>query len=200
MRKTRRVLSLFLAVAMVLSTLMGLTAMTASAITFTDTNGHWAESEINTWSTRGVLNGYEDGSFRPDDNISRAELTKIVVSVKNVTNLSATTFSDVPSTEWYSSYISRGVAAGYVNGYEDGTFLPDNAITRQEASAIFARAYSLADNGDVSRFTDASQIESWAVKRAISESGGSYKRLRGRNVQTFRLYHPRRGRSDLGQT
>lgn len=73
MKTTRRIISVVLAIAMVLTTI-GMVAV--SAAEYGDTAGHWAESYINTWSDNGVIQG-DNGSFRPDDAISRAEVAQV---------------------------------------------------------------------------------------------------------------------------
>lgn len=107
----------------------------ATTANFSDSNSHWASKEIATLAKAGILNGYNDGSFRPDDFITRAEFAAIAARFDK---LSAGTmhFSDVPSTHWAYSVISSAAEKGWVNGYSDGTFRPENSITRAEVVKI----------------------------------------------------------------
>ena len=147
MKRVRRTLAVVLAVAMALTTFS--IGVVSAANTYSDISGHWAESYINKWSNRSVINGYEDGTFRPDNYISRAEAAKVIVSAKGVTALSGVTFTDVADGEWYALYVSRAVAAGYVTGDAEGTFRPDDPITREEACAIVARAYAVEGSAEL---------------------------------------------------
>ena len=168
MRRLKKSLALLLALAMVLSTFA---ITTVSAQTFSDTSGHWAESWINKWSDKGVINGYEDGTFRPDDFITRAELAKIISTAKGYTALADIAFADVAGDEWYVSDLKKCVAQGVIGGYEDGTFRPDAYITREEASAMFVRAYNVNAIGMLN-FADNNDISEWA-KTAVTALVGA---------------------------
>lgn len=102
----------------------------------------------------GVIEGYEDGSYRLENNLTRAEFTKVAISVsehrKAVSSaLSTSPYSDVPHTLWSAPYIRLAAEKGYVNGYLDSTFRPDAPITFAEATAVFLRilGYSNSDFG-----------------------------------------------------
>ena len=88
----------------------------------------------------GLLRGYEDGSFRPDNPISRAECVVLLSRLIEVP-AGSSTFSDVPETHWASSAISAGTSAGWLAGYPDGTFRPDQNITRLEAVKMINTAF-----------------------------------------------------------
>lgn len=95
----------------------------------------------------GIMGGYEDGSFRPDKTITRAEVARLVTSALGVsldtpqdsidTNLTSNiTFSDVPAEYWASKYIAYLTLSGYLDGYEDGTFRPEDEISYAELTKI----------------------------------------------------------------
>lgn len=107
---------------------------------FDDVIKHWAKGYINAAADKGIVNGYEDGSFRPDNNITRAEFAKIIAKLteKEVHEKSAG-FSDAKG-HWAEAYIAVLAEKGVITGYEDNTFRPDNPITRAEAVAIINRA------------------------------------------------------------
>ena len=159
MRKFKKSMALVIALAMVLTT-FGFTAV--SAANFPDTQGHWAESEIDKWSNAGVINGYSDGQFMPDANITRAELAKIISTERQYETSADISFSDVSGDEWFVDCLKMCVAQGIIGGYEDGTFRPDNAVTREEAATMFQRAYKINSIGLLS-FTDSSSISDWAT-------------------------------------
>lgn len=158
MRRLKKSMALLLALAMILTT-FGIT--TVSAADFSDTSGHWAEGVIEKWSNAGVVNGYEDGTFLPDANITRAELAKIISTAKQYTALADISFTDVSADDWYVEDLRKCVAQGVIGGYEDGTFKPDNAVTREEAATMFQRAYKVNTEGLLS-FSDNDSISEWA--------------------------------------
>ncbi|MCH5186322.1 MAG: S-layer homology domain-containing protein, partial [Oscillospiraceae bacterium] len=96
-----------------------------------------------------VFSGYEDGSFRPDNNITRAEFTVAICNAfaiaSNSKSTSKSKMSDM-NEHWSKGYVDALVKAKYINGYEDGTFRPDNYITRAEAVAILNRAIGRTAN------------------------------------------------------
>jgi hypothetical protein len=96
---------------------------------------------IITAVKHNIIEGYDDGTFRPDDPVNRAEALKILLLATGVTPLededtTEREFSDVPSDSWFSPYIERAVALDFIEGYEDGTFRPGQSITRAEASKL----------------------------------------------------------------
>ena len=110
----------------------------------------WYNNAISTLSNMGIINGYEDGTFRPDNPITRAELTKIAVSFfgSASNNFAVSSFTDVNSNAWYSRFIAAAEELGLVKGYGDGTFQPDNPITRAETCAIVNRTLKRAPHKD----------------------------------------------------
>ncbi len=97
----------------------------------------WFNNAISTLSNAGIINGYEDGSFRPNNPITRAEFSKIAVSFFSyVDEEYQGLFPDVPADKWYALYVEAAKELGLINGYEDGTFRPEQNITRAEACTI----------------------------------------------------------------
>ncbi len=107
---------------------------------FTDITSALDDHCIASLSVIGLLRGYEDGSFRPDNPISRAECVVLLSRLIEVP-AGSSTFSDVPETHWASSAISAGTSAGWLSGYPDGTFRPDQNITRLEAVKMINTAF-----------------------------------------------------------
>lgn len=130
-----------------------------------DYNGHWAESTIQKWIDEGKINGYPDGSFRPDNKITRAEFVQLVNnSLVDYTSQTSTPFADVKSGEWYEKAVNTAFATEYIKGYSQTQFGPTKNINREQAAAIMSRIQYLADNTTaVSAFSDSSNISSWAV-------------------------------------
>lgn len=117
---------------------------------FTDVaSGAWYNNAVSTLTRAGILDGYADGSFRPNASITRAEFTKIAVSFfKHVGGASANPFSDVPESAWYAEFVKAAAELGLIDGYEDGTFRPNAPITRAEACTIVNRTLGRAPDKD----------------------------------------------------
>ena len=98
----------------------------------------WAANYIGYMQQFGIVTGYEDGSFRPDAPVTRAEFAAIASRFEKLTQGSAS-FTDVPDTHWAVKYINFAATRGWVTGYEDGTFKPEHSITRAEVAAVTCR-------------------------------------------------------------
>lgn len=117
---------------------------------FTDVaSGAWYNNAVSTLTRAGILDGYEDGSFRPNASITRAEFTKIAVSFfKHASGASSNPFNDVPDSAWYAEFVKAAAELGLIDGYEDGTFRPNAPITRAEACTIVNRTLGRAPDKD----------------------------------------------------
>ena len=102
----------------------------------------WCNNAISTLSNMGILSGYSDGTFRPNAPITRAELTKIAAGFfadKRVTAHYDGRFSDVSGSEWFISALEKAIEEGVVEGYGNGTFAPNQYITRAQACTMINR-------------------------------------------------------------
>ena len=100
--------------------------------------GDWYKTAVDIVARQGVVKGYEDGTFRPNQPITRREFAAI--AARYAGNIDTwRTFRDVPSTDWAYTLINRVGGAGWITGYEDNTFRPNNLITRAEVVAIVNR-------------------------------------------------------------
>ncbi|WP_282936535.1 S-layer homology domain-containing protein [Paenibacillus sp. RC67] len=187
--KTRKTVASFLVFSMVFS--MGTTGLAANVDTtkttaastgsnakdsFSDVSTHWAAREIGNWSQKGIINGYEDGTFKPNVPISRAEFVSLVNRVLAYPREATQTFPDVSSSAWYSKDISKAAAAGIVFGDDNGNFKPEAPISRQEAAVILSRAFDLKahDKKASDRFADAGTIASWSKDHVNALVEGGY--------------------------
>ncbi len=162
MSKTRRIIAMVLTVAMVL-TAFGM--VTVSAASYSDTNGHWAESYIDTWSNNGVIQG-DGGYFRPDDAITRAEVAQVTQNVIGYVDKANNTFSDMVPGSWYEDAILRLVAAGALTGNSDGTMEPDLFMTREQAMTMLGRAYGLTvenTQAGITQYSDYQAVSDFAT-------------------------------------
>lgn len=124
----------------------GVYAAIATDISFNDVASHWAKSYVDLLSHKLIVDGYEDGSFGPERNITRAEFAAIVTRSLGLDTsvTSSTYFSDVQSGDWYAGVVNAAVQSGIVDGYEDGTFRPNAQINREELAAMVVRALAYA--------------------------------------------------------
>ncbi|MDO5310539.1 MAG: S-layer homology domain-containing protein [Clostridia bacterium] len=179
--KFKKLLSLAAAAAVTVSALPSV-----FADSYSDISGHWAEAAINRLSDNGIIQG-SDGKVRPEDYISRAELSTVlynamggdgtaaksteysqtgtgdqwVSSALSDGNEDAAGFSDFDADKWYASALKWAVGAGIITGYEDNTLKPENPVTRQEAVVIIQRACGIDGSGDITA-SDAAEVGDWA--------------------------------------
>ena len=140
---------------------VGCTVMTANA--FADTDGHWAESAINKWSGEyGIIQGYDDGTFRPDKSITRGAFAGILDRFLHFQNASpADTFSDTAGTYWEDAILKLHASGIYLGN--QGAALPSSTITRQQAVAMIGRAFRIAPETAAPDYTDTDQIAEYAL-------------------------------------
>jgi len=145
----KKLLTALLVVAMVLS----LTSV-AFAATFNDTGDldKDTQSSIAKLTALKIINGYPDGTFKPDNNITRAEFAKIacvaggMLSSADILKSSPSKFTDVKVGEWYTGYINLATAQGWVKGFPDGTYKPNAQITYAEVITVLIRLLGYNDN------------------------------------------------------
>ncbi len=116
----------------------------ATPVPFPDMEGHWFRyrEAVDYLRAKGIIGGYEDGSFKPNQTINRAELLKIVFKGKSgVQPAKRRCFSDVNPNEWYAPYVCTAKQRGIVDGYPDGTFKADEPVNFAEAIKIVLNAY-----------------------------------------------------------
>jgi len=105
---------------------------------FSDGNNIWCSQEIMTTAAAGIISGYPDGSFRPNNNITRGEFAVIVSKFFDGNGVYNGILTDIHG-HWAEQYIQRAFAANFISGYPDNTFRPDAFITRAEAVSIINR-------------------------------------------------------------
>ncbi len=151
---------LLMTVAMAASLITVPMAQAADASPFTDVpTDHWAYSNIVELTNAGVVSGMGDGTFEPESELTRAEMTKLLVCATDVydeTRAYNAAFYDVAEDEWYAGYIASGLASGMYGSEYDVLFMPDSALSRGECvewiinvlGADSSREYSYADISD----------------------------------------------------
>lgn len=147
--------------------------------TFSDVpKGYWAANYIGYMQQFGIITGYSDGNFRPDAPVTRAEFAAIASRFEKLTEGSKS-FADVPDTYWAARYINFAATRGWVTGYSDGTFKPENPITRAEVAAVTCRLlersadqnYIRSHFNELRTFSDMTESH-WAYWYAMEAANG----------------------------
>lgn len=147
--------------------------------TFSDVpKGYWAANYIGYMQQFGIITGYSDGSFRPDAPVTRAEFAAIASRFEKLTEGSKS-FTDVSDTNWAARYINFAATRGWVTGYSDGTFKPENTITRAEVAAVTCRllersadqSYIRSHLKELRTFSDMTESH-WAYWYAMEAANG----------------------------
>ncbi|TBL71506.1 S-layer homology domain-containing protein [Paenibacillus thalictri] len=133
----------------------------ASAGNFTDLTGHWAEASVLELVKRGAINGYPDNTFKPNNQITRAEFVSLIVKAFNLQAKDGKSFADTQD-HWAKDEIATAAALGVVTGYDESTFGPDEKITREQMAVIVVRAAKLGTAAGSVNFSDSSDISDWA--------------------------------------
>jgi predicted DNA-binding antitoxin AbrB/MazE fold protein len=114
---------------------------------FTDTQDHTYQEAINYAQENGIVNGYSDGSFKPDNQINRAEFVKIIIEAEFTAEEIASCdlslldrYTDLNQEEWYAPFICLATDEGIIEGYPDGSFKPEQMVNFTEAAKIIIKA------------------------------------------------------------
>ncbi len=145
---------------------------------------HWAYNYVEDISHRNIINGYTDGTFRPDNSLTREQAAKIIVNAVEIPyEGKVADFPDVPSDSWSSPYIAAARDAGIINGHQDGTFRPQDKVTREQIAAMVTRAFDLKLVGTAIKFKDV-PADSWSKNNIDILT--SHKIVNGYSDGTFR--------------
>lgn len=156
----------------------------------------WFNNYIAYLEKYKVISGYDDKTFKPNEQITRAEFvtmcmrfyeldTKAAAAKKNI-------FNDVPKSHWASGYIYSAIGMGWINGYSDGTFKPDSNITRAEVVTIVNRVTGRAADTEyinknmsaVNKFTDLKDKSYWAFYEVL-EASNTHKTVDDKSGETW---------------
>lgn len=142
-------------------------------------DGAWCCRAVSTLTNMGIIKGYTDGSFQPNKSITRAELATIIARFAKL-DVNTKTFSDI-NGHWAQKNIELAAGNGWINGYEDGTFRPNNNITRAETFAMINRVLD-RQTESVSDLLPTSEMNMWSDN--LNENAWYYK-----DVQEATNYH-----------
>lgn len=136
-------------------------------------HNHWAFEPIDFIASQAIVSGYEDGTFRPNNNLTRAEAAKMIVGALGLELTGSTSnFSDDRAGSWSYEFVSAAYQAGIITGYQDGTFKPNGRITRADISAMLSRAFEISTGTINVNFPDVSSGNcAYTVIRNLSSNG-----------------------------
>lgn len=144
-------------------------ASAARTAQYSDLAASYAAEEIASLTASGILDGFDDGTFRPTEPVTRAQFAKVITSILKLKAEPeiATRFRDVPANAWYAGYTGALVKEGITDGVSENEFAPDQLVTREELAAFFMRALKLTKSAqalpvDSSIFADFDDISIWA--------------------------------------
>lgn len=144
-------------------------ASAARTARYSDLAASYAAEEIASLTASGILDGFDDGTFRPTEPVTRAQFAKVITSILKLKAEPeiATRFRDVPANAWYAGYTGALVKEGITDGVSENEFAPDQLVTREELAAFFMRALKLTKSAqalpvDSSIFADFDDISIWA--------------------------------------
>jgi hypothetical protein len=174
-------------------------AVPAEANALSDVDGHWAERSIYHLEAMKILAGFEDGTFRPDETVTRNQFAKVLVAALGYSEEAGeamrypTVYRDVLAGHWASGFVQVASDLGFVKGYGDGTFQGDSPITRAEITAIMVRVLGLKSMAESLRtasltFADAVEIPVWARGYVVVASSQGV--ITGYDDGTFRPSAP----------
>lgn len=141
-----------------------------AVVQLSDIQGNWAAPQISEWVNKGLVKGYQDNTFKPDNKITRAEFMAMANRAFAFTATVPLQYKDVAASDWFSAEIAKAQAAAYISGYQDGTIRPNATISRQEAASMIIRMAKLqnpTDTAVLSKFKDVGDIPEWS-KAAIA--------------------------------
>ena len=156
-----------------LAVTVGSLALPAKAA-FTDTTGHWAETAITKWSEEySIIGGYDDGTFRPDNSITRGAFAGILDRFLKFQTVSpAGTFSDLDGNYWEDAILKLHASGVYLGN--NGAALAGDTITRQQAVTMIGRAFDITGETTTVHYLDAEQVSSYALPYLAEMSARGY--------------------------
>nr|WP_259548873.1 S-layer homology domain-containing protein [Heyndrickxia oleronia] len=158
-QKSRKVFATTATAALVAS---AVAPIASSAAGFSDVTKPEYKTAIDALAEAGILNGYENGTFKPENKVTRGEVAKVITLIRHLEEGTKTPFKDVKDGYWSTQYINSLYAAKLVNGYEDGTFKPEGNVTRAEFAKLVVDAYGLTLTNAATPFTDV-KAGNWAT-------------------------------------
>jgi hypothetical protein len=155
------------------------TATPKDSIRFDDVpDNYWAKPYIDALSSRDLISGFEDGDFKPDQFVTRAQIANIVSRTFDLTSQKESLkFSDVAGDYWARESIDEVVKGGFMSGFPNKTFNPNAPVTRAQALTTLVTGLGLKSptnaQASLSRYTDATKIPTWATDKVAAATAGN---------------------------
>jgi len=125
---------------------------------------HWAKETIEMLASKGIISGYPDGTFKPDSNMTRAEVSVVLAKAIGLdpaeSNLTFKDSKDIP--KWSEGFIQAIVDKGIIKGYDDGEFKPNRVLTRKEMVVMAVNPFNIEGAEIELPFADSNTIPNWA--------------------------------------
>jgi hypothetical protein len=171
----------------------GTYALLANNVTFGDVEGHWSQDAVEVLAARGIVSGTGDGTFSPDQKLTRAQFTKMLLGALGIQPSASLShkFSDVPASHWSAGWVEAAASYGIVQG-ENGVFRPDDELTREQMIVMLVRALGdEAKAGQLSEeqlrqdlpYDDSADISDWAKRYAALSSQNGLIEGDGKTLQ-----------------
>lgn len=145
---------------------MAMLGTTAFASNYSDmvSSDHWSYEALEYAMDAGLINGFTDGTLRPEAALTRAQMAAIMVRQygDGTTKGDLSEFVDLDVNEWYYPYVEEAVGLGFFKGNGDGYFNPDSDLTRQESFVVVCRVLGLEEISGATDFADDASIDDWA--------------------------------------
>ena len=149
-----------------------------SAMPFADVaESNWFYDAVAYVYGNGMMNGTGATKFAPSANLTRGMIAQVLYNLESKPDSTSAAFNDVAAGQWYADAVNWAAANDIVSGYGDGTFGPENNITREQMALILYRyavfkGYDVSAKGDLNAFTDGATVSAWA-KEAMTWAVGS---------------------------
>jgi hypothetical protein len=154
----------------------------ANAANFNDVpSNYWAGRYINYLAEKNIIGGYPDGSFRPNQPVTRAEFSAMLAKSQSLTSTSISSFTDIPEGHWAAGAISAVASKGWIAGYPGNQFLPNQSISQADMYAIITKASGLSKlneneiNKVFDNYDDAQEVPNWARSPVATVLKAGYK-------------------------
>ena len=159
--KGKQILSIFIIAAIIFATVFSSISTADVGNLLPDIEGHWAQGTVEGMINEGIIKGYPDGTFKPNNNITRAEFTSLLVRAFNLESGPGKVFSDT-ANHWAKDHIKTANYHGLVNGYSDTLFGPNDPVTREQIAVMVVNATKVELFDESKTFIDSAQISAWA--------------------------------------
>ncbi|WP_418027929.1 S-layer homology domain-containing protein [Paenibacillus sp. JJ1722] len=140
---------------------------------YRDMAGHWATEKVAKWSHLGVVSGVKNARFEPNRPITRSEWAALLNRAFQIQPGQSASFADVNKNDWFAPTVTDAVYAGYMKGFEDGSFRPTQVLSREEAAVTINQLLQIPSSDLNKTFKDSTSLHNWSQKavNAVGTAG-----------------------------